>query len=60
MKYCEGCGVLEGVLNSHYWKDENEDGHWVCWECEQEFEQDYSCPCGCDNPDNCVYKEKSK
>jgi hypothetical protein len=60
MRMCEaGCRDI-GALNSHYWKDDNGDGHWVCWACEELFiEENVNwCPCGCDSPENCVYKEQ--
>ena len=58
MRICEaGCGD-QGVLNSRYWKEDNDEGHWVCWACEELFIEEYAymCPCGCDSPENCVYE----
>lgn len=40
---CENCEKRDGVTNSRHWIDyeESDEGHWVCAECEHEFEQDY-------------------
>lgn len=62
---CEYCGDRPGTMNSHYWTmNGSYDGHWVCNQCELEFEKrsnDWNCPCGCDGPDddNCVYRSAS-
>lgn len=59
IKTCEGCKKRPGELNSNFWKDENNDGHWICYQCEIEAEENYSCPCGCgDDPKICVYRNR--
>ena len=56
---CEWCNERYGQRNSQYWIDEDYDaGHWVCMVCEEEISKirHNTCPCGCDNPGNCVYR----
>ena len=40
IELCEWCGKLPGAINSRYWtvSDGSYDGHWVCGNCEYEFE----------------------
>lgn len=40
-KTCENCERNDGSLYSKYFTDEDGDGHWVCWECECEMEEEY-------------------
>lgn len=39
---CEYCGQNEGVTNSHYrCTTDHDKGDWVCFECEQELQEDH-------------------
>ena len=39
---CEYCGERPGLRNSSYWlfEPDDEEGGWVCEECERDFEAD--------------------
>lgn len=54
---CENCSEGVGHTNSRHLLDNNGDGKWVCFACEESMELTANiCPCGCgNNPENCVY-----
>lgn len=42
IELCENCGQNPGILNSSFWKEDDDDeGHWVCEPCEQELAEEH-------------------
>lgn len=38
---CDLCESVEGVMHSRYWKDDFDEGAWVCEDCERDLQESY-------------------